>query len=126
MRIRIRGFCSKEQKPFFIVADVTGDLMRWIGASPLPPVVDRDFYAVGNYYPNMSLRVEASEWHCPICNSTRNEKIGLFWLCHTCNEYHCVGTNRGLLHGRCGKCRVDPATLVKADIFGVIPVSAEE
>jgi hypothetical protein len=127
MRLKLKGFCSQKRVPFFILAEAEGDVMRWIGASPLPPKMDNDFFSrVDQLTVAKDYRIISSGWQCPICRTSGTATFSEFWRCGSCNEYHCMGMSGGYLHGRCGKCKIDPAKLQVAETFGVKGIGAIE
>ena len=127
MQLKLRGFCSKNKVPFFVLAEVNNDVMHWIGASPLPPKLDSNFYSASDQLMvSRQYRIVSAGWHCPICGTGGSEQFGEFWHCETCKEYHCMGMADRVLHGRCGKCKIDPGSLRIVDTFNVKGIGTNE
>jgi hypothetical protein len=107
---RLYGFCSKTRQRFVIVVDVDNQVMRYKRAYPLSA---EQFAGAKAPQPEQSLQTAGFEaFACPCCE-TRIPISGsqATWHCPTCHGYHCQGTDRGMLHGACGTCQIDPASL---------------
>lgn len=111
---RLYGFCSKTRQRFVIVVDIENQIMQFKRAYPMSAA---QYAGAKDPQPAQSLQTTGFEaFACPCCE-TRIPISGsqATWHCPTCESYHCQGTDRGTLHGACGSCEIDPASLRPVD-----------
>jgi len=123
-QVTFQAHCSRTGEPFLVLAELDGDLLRWVGSRLLRDTKDllrdrADGTAEGQPAPQ-SLRIDASGWKCPVCGSDHIGKHWYFWRCDGCATFHCLGTtSSGKLLGQCGSCFIDPEALASVERFDV-------
>jgi hypothetical protein len=123
-RVTFQAHCSRTGEPFLVLADLDGDLLRWVGGRLLRdakgPIRDGTDGTAEVQPAPQSLRIDANGWKCPVCGSDHIGDHWYFWRCGECATFHCLGTTgAGRLLGRCGSCFIDPDALTSVERFDV-------